>query len=273
MADRVQSMYHFMIDGFQGYRSRFDQFALIKELLEEIPVQLGLQPVMPAFLLPYYDGVVPQDCGISAFLFVSGGHFTIHTFSFREAFFADLVSYQCFDEGLAEKFIRNALPCKTNHSYATNRDEHNHTLQAYAHKTDFGPHLLMKLSDYTGPEDLDTLFVLFDTLPRLINMTPIMRPYVIKGKDDRAGAYTSVMTMIAESHLAIHVFLDLKIAYIDLFSCSYFNYEVVKNKLLEVFTAQEESTTLIARGKGYQQMRTDPKSELSKTTSWLWAIN
>src|SRR5438034_6613835 len=82
-------MLHFTIDGFQGFRSRFDHVPLIQEVLEEVPTQLGLKPVMPAFMLPYYNGVVPEDCGVSAFVFLAGGHFTLHTFSFREAYFAD----------------------------------------------------------------------------------------------------------------------------------------------------------------------------------------
>lgn len=60
-------MQHFMIDGFRGYRSRFDDIKLVQEILEEFPAQLGLQPVMPSFLLPYYNGVVPEDCGVGAF--------------------------------------------------------------------------------------------------------------------------------------------------------------------------------------------------------------
>ena len=61
-------MYHVMIDGFRGFRSRFDDIKLVQESLEEIPAKLGLQPVMPGFMLPYYDGVVPEDCGVSSFV-------------------------------------------------------------------------------------------------------------------------------------------------------------------------------------------------------------
>src|SRR5256886_7935447 len=85
-------MLHFTIDGFRGFRSRFDDAHLIQEVLEDAPAQLGLKRAMPAFVLPYYSGVVPEDCGISAFVFLAGGHFTLHTFSFREAYFADLVA-------------------------------------------------------------------------------------------------------------------------------------------------------------------------------------
>ena len=106
-------MQHFMIDGFRGYRSRFDDIKLIQEILEECPVQLGLQPVMPGFLLPYYNGVVPEDCGVSAFLFLRGGHMAIHTFSFRECYFADVLSVLPFDARNLEAQLQSALPCSS----------------------------------------------------------------------------------------------------------------------------------------------------------------
>src|SRR5258705_13014771 len=85
-------MLHFTIDGFRGFRSRFDDAHLIQEVLEDAPAQLGLKRAMPAFVLPYYNGAGPEDCGISAFVFLAGGLFTLHTFSFRETYFADLVA-------------------------------------------------------------------------------------------------------------------------------------------------------------------------------------
>ena len=77
-------MLHFTMDGFGGHRSRFDDIRLVQEVLEELPVHLGLTPAMPPMLLPYYNGVEPDDCGVSGFVFLAGGHLTIHTFSFRE---------------------------------------------------------------------------------------------------------------------------------------------------------------------------------------------
>jgi S-adenosylmethionine/arginine decarboxylase-like enzyme len=116
-------MQHFMIDGFRGYRSRFDDIKLIQEILEESPAQLGLQPVMPGFLLPYYNGVVPEDCGASAFLFLRGGHMTIHTFSFRECYFADVLSVQPFDARTLEAQLRSALPCSSVTVLTTDRKD------------------------------------------------------------------------------------------------------------------------------------------------------
>src|SRR2546425_4385263 len=104
-------MLHFTIDGFRGFRSRFDDAHLIQEVLEDAPAQLGLKRAMPAFVLPYYNGVVPEDCGVSAFVFLAGRHFTLHTFSFREAYFADLGAPTAFDAGRLRDLLAAVLPC------------------------------------------------------------------------------------------------------------------------------------------------------------------
>src|SRR5947209_20042825 len=104
-------MLHFTIDGFRGFRSRFDDARLIQEILEDAPAQLGLRRTMPAFGLPYYNGVVAEDCGISAFVFRAGGHFTLHTFSFREAYFAELVAQGDFDRARLRARLEAVVPC------------------------------------------------------------------------------------------------------------------------------------------------------------------
>lgn len=52
-------MTHVTLDGFRGSRSRFDDIRLVQEVLEELPVVLGLQRTMPAFLLDR-TAVIPR---------------------------------------------------------------------------------------------------------------------------------------------------------------------------------------------------------------------
>ena len=174
-------MQHFMIDGFKGFRSRFDHIQLIQEVLEELPARLGVTPAMPPFLLPYYNGVVPEDCGVSSFVLLRGGHFTLHTFSFREAYFADLLAPRAFDTRELRLQLDAAFPCTTTTVTTIQRAPeplHSVTPDTAA---DFGPHLFLDLADYAGPRSMDDLFTLFDRLPWEIDMTPIMRPYLLKG--------------------------------------------------------------------------------------------
>ncbi len=262
-------MLHFTLDGFQGFRSRFDHVALIHELLEEAPVQLGLRPAMPPFVLPYYNGVVPEDCGVSAFVFLVGGHFSLHTFSFREAYFADLVAPVDFDADRLRTLLEAAFPCATTIVNTIDRQDLKDAEPDV--ETDFGPHLFLNIDAYRGPQSLDALFTLFDRLPQEIGMTPIMRPYVIQDTTADGRRVLSAMAMIAESHSSLHVFPDDERAYFDLFSCRFFDWEAVVPQLKAYLPGGRVHEALIARGKKYRVFRTERADEHAKSRSWLGA--
>src|SRR5437899_11626046 len=149
-------MLHFTIDGFRGFRSRFDDAHLIQEVLEDAPAQLGLKRAMPAFVLPYYNGVVPEDCGVSAFVFLACGHFTLHTFSFREAYFADLVAPTAFDAGRLRNVLGAVFPCAITTVQTVDRQDLKDTEPDM--DADLGPHLVLTIDAYQAPQRIDTPF-------------------------------------------------------------------------------------------------------------------
>ncbi len=260
-------MQHFTLDGFGGHRSRYDDIRLVQELCDEIPTALGLEPVMPPMLLPYYNGVEPDDCGISAFVLLAGGHFTLHTFSFRECYFADLVSPTAFEPDQAALLLKRGLPADTTHQQMTGRARRKDT-QVHP-DDDFGPHLMIDIAGYQGPTDMDGLFRLFDNLPERIQMTPIMRPYVLPSLLPDGSRVLSAMTMIAESHIALHWFEATGRAWFDIFSCKFFDVEPVLDALRAAFPGESHETRLIPRGVGYQSYRTDRSAEYDRTRVWL----
>lgn len=263
-------MYHFVMDAFNGYRSRLDDIMLVHEVLEEIPVKLGLKTVMAPYILPYYNGVVPEDCGISTFEFLKGGHFTIHTFSFREAYFVDLLSPEPFDATKLENMIKCAFPAETINCYTLKREEKNSYPKniQISEDLDFGPHVFLDFEDYAGPTTIDALFDLFDEMPFKIGMTPIMRPYAIRNMIGNERV-TSILTMIAESHISLHYFEESKRAYLDLFSCRFFDYDEVIGKLKQLFSSNVVNETLISRGSKYQQLKRVSTSQAINSRAWL----
>ncbi len=265
-------MQHFMIDGFRGFRSRFDDIKLVQEVLEEFPAQLGLQPVMPGFLLPYYNGVVPEDCGVSAFVFLKGGHMTIHTFSFRECYFADLFSVTPFEGRKLEMLLQSALPCENLTVRNAERKDRAFGEVRTDPENDFGPHILMEIADYRGARTMDTMFELMDSLPRRIGMTPIMRPYVVRETTPARGPVVSAMTMIAESHVSLHVLEAENRAFFDIFSCSFFDYEPVMRTIRGDLPGTVVHEVLTARGKEYKQLRRGREEEQQRSKVWLRAL-
>lgn len=265
-------MRHFTMDGFQGFRSRFDDIRLVQELLEEIPDALKLQPAMPPFVLPYYNGVIAEDCGISAFVFLAGGHFTLHTFSFRETFFADLVYPSPFDSKKLSYLLESGFPCRTTTDHVVDRVPEAMANGRVNVDFDFGPHLMMDIRGYVGPVAMDAIFDVFDRLPPSVHMTPIMRPYVIRGRAADGQPVISAMTMIAESHVALHVFPETSSAYFDLFSCRFFDMELVSGALRAAFPGEHVTETLVARGVDYSKLRREREPEVQRSKGWLRAL-
>lgn len=263
-------MNHFVMDAFKGYRSRLDDILLIHELLEEIPGQMGLQAVMPPFVLPYYNGVIPEDCGISAFVFLAGGHFTIHTFSFREAFFVDLVTPKPLEPELLENRIKSAFPAEIVNTDCTPRGNDRSSFKNIAidPAADFGPHVMLDFNQYSKPATMDDLFALFDAMPSKIGMTPIMRPYAIKSTY-QGQKVISILTMIAESHISLHYFPEEGKAFFDIFSCRFFDYNDVVGKLKREFTGTVCNEVYIARGSQYQHLRSTSNVLTMKSKTWL----
>lgn len=262
-------MHHFTIDGFRGFRSRMDDLRLVQELLEEIPGRVGAEPVMPAFLIPYYNGVRPEDCGISAFVFLKGGHFTLHTFSFREVYFSDLLYPTPFDTQRLQDTLSTALPCEITHAHGYSAIEERQRDQHIDSSNDFGPHIVIGIEEYSGPDTLDEVFDVAERLPANISMTPIMRPYVIKNRMPAGDDCLSAMVMIAESHISLHVYPNQRRAYFDLFSCSFFEEDYVLPKVLSILPGRTHNIWRTSRGKGYAQLATTTDIENQRKTRWV----
>ncbi|MBU1175539.1 MAG: S-adenosylmethionine decarboxylase [Alphaproteobacteria bacterium] len=246
-----------------------DDVELVQELLEEIPTHAGADAVMPAFLIPYYNGVQPEDCGISAFVFLKGGHFTLHTFSYREAYFADLLYPAPFNDHEVQNRLEAALPCEivNAHTYATESGRPED--KAIDVDNDFGPHIVIEAEGYEGPTTLDTIFDVIQALPFAIGMTPIMRPYLLKNRTPDGVRCLSAMVMIAESHISLHVFPEERRAYFDIFSCSFFDETAVLPKILAFLPGRRRTIWRTSRGKGYSRLMTTASMENSLKTGWI----
>ena len=103
-------MLHMMLDAYGATEGRLNDVKFINNSLNSIAEKLGVIPVAPPFLLPYYYGVEPEDIGISSFLFLKGGHITIHTFPLRECYFVDMVFDGLYDEKKAVSLFKKAFP-------------------------------------------------------------------------------------------------------------------------------------------------------------------
>ena len=73
-------MIHILVDSYGCSTERIDNLMDVYEVINKVVNTMGLNAIMPPQLIPYYYCEVPEDVGISAFVLLKGGHFTIHTF-------------------------------------------------------------------------------------------------------------------------------------------------------------------------------------------------
>jgi len=266
-------MHHMMLEGFRGFGTRLDDLRLVHDVLEESPERLGLQAIMPPFLLPYYTGVAPDDCGISGFIFVIGGHITLHTLSRRQTYFMDVVAPETFDAAALQSMVSTAYPTEVANVVVVERAGAAPIAEPLEADVDFGPHLLLDVEDYRGPHGMEPLFGLLSALPAEVGMTPIMRPYVVQYESETHGRIVSGLTMIAESHVSLHAFKDSARAYADVFSCRFFERESVVARLKLRLAGGRYTEGMVRRGRSYRRMRAEPAVRAARVRRWVDAVS
>jgi len=120
----------------------------------------------------------------------------------------------------------------------------------------FGPHLTLDLYGCNKKKisDANFIFNLLDELPELIDMHKISEPQIMiyPGKPnsfDKGGV--SGFVIIAESHIAIHTFVEQEYASVDIFSCKSFDVKKTEEILVDKLEAKKVEKNLIMRGREF----------------------
>ena len=173
-------MKHTTIDCYGANQYLLDDIKYINQLLNDIVYNFNLKPVTPPQIIPYYYGKVSEDIGVSAFVVLEGGHFTIHTFPLRECYFVDCVSQNNYNEVELYNFLLKRLPFNEEVSVVNMclRDKLDFIVKEYNSYDDFGPHLMIEIASFDF--SLEKLYDFLEKIAYDISMDPITRPYVIK---------------------------------------------------------------------------------------------
>lgn len=126
-------MKHVMLDCYGANQHQLDDVKYVNDILNQLAYQLRVNPICPPNLVPYYYGKVKEDLGISAFLFLEGGHITIHTFPIRECYFVDIFYDGEFNEKDVYNFFLEELSFNESKSFfnVKMRDEERFELLSY----------------------------------------------------------------------------------------------------------------------------------------------
>ena len=192
---------HFFFDGYDIDNNILDDINIISMFLNEISEKLTNNEHKP-YVIPYFNGKVKEDGGISGIIIGNNFHFTCHTFSYKNTLFIDCYGKNNYDETLLPIIIKYFKT--SNFDLCRNNSEK---------KGNFGKHIIINDTIDITYEQANNLI---KTLLKEIKMTPICD--VLQNYEDETNF--DILQPIAESHIAIH--RKEKNTTIDIFSCKTF---------------------------------------------------
>lgn len=163
-------------------------------------------------LIPYFNGKVRKDGGVSGILLGDNFHFTCHGFCYKNTVFIDYYG----DESKKEELL-NMI---TNYFKTDDYD-----LGSRDVKGNFGKHLIIEPNTMTVDEAVNKIREIL----KEIVMTPITDELINKIDDNNYD----VIQPIAESHISFHQHNNYLM--VDAFSCNYFD----PDKFLSLFNCNE----------------------------------
>ncbi|MBR3199243.1 MAG: S-adenosylmethionine decarboxylase [Bacilli bacterium] len=205
--ERYNVINHLFYDGYDLDNELLSNSSFVRELLETVNAKIFDNKGMIT-LIPYFEGKIRNDGGVSGIILGDNFHFTCHTFSFKNTVFVDYFGDESRKANL-ENIILTTFNTK-NYDMGS-KDVHGN----------FGKHIIFK----TKPLSLTDAIMIVKLLLEKINMTPISE-LLVNEKDNNNF---DVVQLIAESHISIHRSDDD--VTVDVFSCKYFDI----NKVLELF--------------------------------------
>ena len=256
---------HFMMDAYGSIEENANNLMSVNELLNGVTHELGLIPVMPPFLVPYYYCNDSEDVGISAFTVCRGGHVTIHTFPYRACYFVDILTDEFFTTASAESFFKERLFAKKVFSKSVDRRMiYDSREPAIDTSKDFGPHYMIEVKDVEMT--FEGIYRWLDTIAPRISMLPIIRPYAIYDSPENPE-YISGVLVVAQSHIAVHYNLETKIALIDIFSCEFLDDATIRSILQSSFGTNYKCY-LVSRGSKHDDNYRRKTARLNESAEW-----
>ena len=193
---------HFFLDGYELNEDVLASVDNMKYLLTKVNEKYfnGDGKIVS---IPYFDGKVKTDGGVSGIILGNNCHFTCHTFCYKSAMFVDYFGIQKNFDTLKNKVLE---------VYKTK--DYDLCLGNGNIDGNFGKHLIF---DNIGALSFDIAKKLIETILNDIEMTPI-NSVIINYRDDE---HYDLLQPIAESHVSIHRYGDKMV--LDAFSCKWFD--------------------------------------------------
>ncbi len=102
---------HLMLDLSSCNPSKLDDLDLCFRILDTLPQQIGMTKITAPYVFRY-EGLVPEDRGITGTVIIAESHISIHTFPIKSYAFMDIFSCKPFDVESAKLLCVDLFECK-----------------------------------------------------------------------------------------------------------------------------------------------------------------
>jgi S-adenosylmethionine decarboxylase len=99
---------HLTIDGFGGDRELLSSEALVANLLDAFPGEIGMTKISQPHVQRYV-GEKPEDWGVTGFVIIAESHISIHTFPDHGYVWVDVFSCKEFEAPQALQIVTDAF--------------------------------------------------------------------------------------------------------------------------------------------------------------------
>ncbi len=213
----IEQLDHFFFDGYSIAE---------KELADVSKVHFFVQNINKYIfgnkgkivLIPYFNGKIKADGGVSGIVLGQNFHFTCHTFCYKNTMFIDYFGDRSKQTDVQD-LILDTFPTDDYDLCKGNQDI----------KGNFGKHIIVRPASAVS---FDEAKKLVSTILSEIDMTSINSLITHQTSENQFD----ILQPIAESHISFHRANDEMV--VDAFSCKYFD----EKKLLSLLNSPEEYT-------------------------------
>jgi len=100
------------MDMYGCNKKKLKDVNFVYSFLEEVPSLIGMTKIMPPYTFAY-NGLKPEDWGVSGIVLIAESHISIHTFPEKNYASVDIFSCKEFDVESASDIIASKFEAKT----------------------------------------------------------------------------------------------------------------------------------------------------------------
>lgn len=95
---------HLVLDCRKVNKEKCSSVEFVSKFLAELPGLVGMTAIIPPYVF-HYQGLVPEDEGVTGMIIIAESHITFHSFIHKDYFFFDCFSCKTFDVEFVKRHV------------------------------------------------------------------------------------------------------------------------------------------------------------------------